>query len=175
LLTVLHQTRNGSRILSLDVRAEGPTQILEISNYSEDTSLYKRRPRAASVSEPLSRQNTISSQAETFEAVTEEIKPSLSINLDLEGLGLSLINKRLVEVLYFTLSKLKLEYTDSEVAQTVNLALGWIQIDNQLHEAMYPIVLQPMVIQKEGAGIDVLPAIQASAIVLKDSGERVPI
>lgn len=91
------------------------------------------------------------------------------MNLDLEGIGVSLINKRLVEVVYLTLSKLKFEYTDSEVAQTVNLALGWIQIDNQLHEAMYPIVLQPMV-QNDGNGIDVLPAIQASAIVLKDSG-----
>ncbi|KAG8963047.1 hypothetical protein FRC03_003482 [Tulasnella sp. 419] len=165
------QTNRGSKVVSLDVRADGATQILCISNYVEDMSLYKRRPRSTEGS--LSRSNTLSSQAETFEAVTEEITPSLSVNIDFEGIGISLVNKRMVEVVYFTLSKLKVEYTDSEVAQAVNLACGWVQIDNQLHEAIYPIVLQPMVVTGEGNGIDVLPAIQGSIIVLKDQSHGV--
>lgn len=115
----------------------------------------------------ISRQDTASSTTEAFEAVTEEIKPSLSVNIDFDGIGISLINSRLVEVVYLTLSKLKVEYTDSDVAQAVNVACGWIQLDNQLHEAIFPIVLQPMV-QKDNSSLNVLPAIQASVIVLKD-------
>ena len=95
----------------------------------------------------------------------------MSVNVDFDGIGLSLINRRLVEVVYLTLSKLKIEYTDSDVAQTLNVACGWIQIDNQLHEAIYPIVLQPMMVAREGNALDVLPSIQASLIVLKDQCE----
>ncbi|KAG8880371.1 hypothetical protein FRB97_000908 [Tulasnella sp. 331] len=168
------RTSSGSRVVSLDVRAEGPKQVLTVTNYSEDTSLYRRRARSSSTAEStISREDTLSSQVEAFEAITEEIKPSMSINLDFEGIGISLINRRLVEVVYLTLSKLKVEYTDSEVAQAVNIACGWIQLDNQLHEAIFPIVLQPMAVQKESNSLAILPSIQASVIVLKDQSHGV--
>lgn len=95
----------------------------------------------------------------------------MTVNLEFECIGLSLINRKLVEVVYLTLSKLKLEYTDSEVAQTVNIACGWLQIDNQLHEAIYPIVLQPTSVPQEGNSSEPLPSVQASLIVLKDQCE----
>ncbi|KAG8981485.1 hypothetical protein FRB94_008774 [Tulasnella sp. JGI-2019a] len=168
------RTSTGSRVVSLDVRAEGPKQVLTVSNYSEDTSLYKRRARSSSTAEStISRADTLSSQVEAFEAITEEIEPSMSINLDFEGIGISLINRRLVEVVYLTMSKLKVEYTDSDVAQAVNIACGWIQLDNQLHEAIFPIVLQPMAVQKESNSLAILPSIQASVIVLKDQSHGV--
>ena len=119
----------------------------------------------------VSRQDTISS-TEGFEAITEDIAPSLTFKLDWSGIGLSLINKRLVEVIYLTIDHLTFEYTDSTVAQAVNVTLDSLQIDNQLHDAIYPVILQPTPLTKESAAIGALPTIQASVIWLKDQGKQ---
>ena len=107
-----------------------------------------------------------------FEAVQEEIPPSFSVTLDLQGLGLSLINKRLVEIVYLSAQNLKLEYSNSPVAQSANIAIGTLQIDNQLHDAFFPVLLQPTPIAKEDRGLAALPTVQASVIILNDSGKE---
>jgi vacuolar protein sorting-associated protein 13A/C len=150
------------------VRADGPKQILRITNYDPDRSLYKPRFRSGS----LSRQDTFSS-IEGFEAVTEQVEISLSAVIDLGGVGVSLVNKRMVEVVYATINNLKFEYTDSTVAQAINLACGHLQIDNQLHDALYPVILQPTPISKDTSGVGALPTVQASVIWLKDQGMSV--
>ena len=120
----------------------------------------------------ISRQDTVSSSAEAFEAITEEIASSLTFLLDLPGLGVSLVNKRMVEVVYVAMDAIKFEYTNSTVAQSINLSLGTLQIDNQLHEAIFPVILQPTPIAKESSGVAALPTAQASVIWLKDQGAR---
>lgn len=167
-----------SRAVSLDVRADGQRQILRISNYNPERSLYRPKPkRSASTlsvtrQDNVSRQDTISS-TEGFEAITEEVAPSLTFKLDWSGIGLSLINRRLVEVLYVTVDHLTFEYTDSAVAQAINITLDSLQIDNQLHDALYPVILQPTPLSKESAEIGALPTIQASVIWLKDQAHGV--
>ncbi|KDR84988.1 hypothetical protein GALMADRAFT_233521 [Galerina marginata CBS 339.88] len=155
-----------TRAVSLDVRADGQKQILRITNYNPEQSLYKPRPRSGSVS--VSRQDTISSTAEAFEAVTEQVDSNLTVLVDLAGIGISLINKRMVEVVYLVVDAIKFEYTDSTVAQSINVACGMLQVDNQLHEAIFPVVLQPTPIAKESADVGALPTVQASVIWLKD-------
>jgi len=113
----------------------------------------------------------MSSTAEAFEAVTEAVSSSLTIAVDLAGVGLSLINKRMVEVIYLVMDNIKLEYTNSTVAQSVNFSCGTLQIDNQLHEAIFPVILQPTPIAKEAGA---LPTVQASLIWLKDQGTCFP-
>jgi len=90
--------------------------------------------------------------------------------LDLEGIGLSLMSKKMLEVVYLSMNSLKFEYSSSPVAQAVNLSLGTLQIDNQLHDAIYPVLLQPTPIPKEAAAVASPPTIQASAIWLNDQG-----
>lgn len=75
----------------------------------------------------------------------------------------------MVEVVYTSLDALKLEYTNSPMAQAFNLACT-IQVDNQLHDAIYPVILQPTPIVKEASGVAALPTVQASIIWLKDQG-----
>ncbi|KAF8974033.1 vacuolar protein sorting-associated protein 13 [Flammula alnicola] len=152
--------------VSLDVRADGQKQILRITNYNAEQSLYKPRQRSSSIS--ISRQDTISSNAEAFEAVAEEVTSSLTILFALAGVGLSLINKRMVEVTYLVMDVIKFEYTNSTIAQTINVSVGTLQIDNQLHEAIFPVILQPTPIAKESSGVAALPTVQASVIWLKD-------
>ncbi|RDB28887.1 Vacuolar protein sorting-associated protein 13 [Hypsizygus marmoreus] len=155
-----------AKAVSLDVRADGRKQVLRITNYSQEQSVYKPRKRSNSGS--VTRQDTMSSSADAFEAVTENVPPSMSFSVELAGIGISLINKRLVEVIYTTMDTLKIEYSNSTVAQAFNLSCGTLQIDNQLHDALYPVVLQPTPIAKEASGVAALPTVQASVIWLKD-------
>jgi vacuolar protein sorting-associated protein 13A/C len=165
------QTSRGSRTVSLDVRAEGPTQTLCISNYQEEYSMYKPRRRPNSITGSLARSDTLSSlpQSEMFEAVSMPTSPTLSLTMSLSEIGLSLLNRRISEVAYFSMSGLKIEFTESEVARTLNVTVRDLQLDNQLHDASFAVVIQTTPVGGE-AGDNVLPAVQASAIVLKDEG-----
>lgn len=110
------------------------------------------------------------SSQEAFEAVTEEVPPTLAFKLDFEGIGVSLINRRLIEVVYLTVQQLKFEYTSSPVAQAVNLSIGSLQIDNQLHDGAFPVVLQPTPLSRELKNAAPLPTVQGSVIWLNDQG-----
>ncbi|KAK7058962.1 Vacuolar protein sorting-associated protein 13 [Paramarasmius palmivorus] len=157
---------NEGRTVSLDVRADGTKQILRITNYNAQQSLYK--PRARSSSGTLSRQDTVSSSVEAFEAVTEEIPPTFGFKVDFAGIGVSLVNKKLVEVIYLSMDKLLLEYTISPTARAFNLSCGSLQVDNQLHDALFPVILQPTPVPKESNTVAALPTVQASVILLND-------
>ena len=152
----------------MDIRAEGLMQTLDISNYEEATSLYK--PKQSKLQGTLSRQETIGSAHESFEAVTEEEIPSLNLRLNLAGLGVSLINHGMVEVVYMSLSGLSVEYTRTVTAQALTLSCSTIQVDNQLHDAIYPVALQPSPLPKDQTMTTPPPAVQASVIFLNDQG-----
>ncbi|CDO71578.1 hypothetical protein BN946_scf184911.g48 [Trametes cinnabarina] len=154
----------GPRVVSLDVRAEGHKQVLRITNYNAEYSLYKPR-RRDTVS--LTRQDSMSSSQDAFEAVQETVSPVLTVALDLQGIGVSLINRRMVEVVYLSLNALKFEYAKNPLAQSVTLSCGTLQIDNQLHDALFPVVLQPTPISQDSK-VAALPTVQASTIWLND-------
>ena len=113
----------------------------------------------------------MSGSQEAFEAVQEDVAPAFSFNLDLEGFGLSLINRKAVEVVYLSLNTLKFDYTNSPVATAVNVACGSLQMDNQLHDAVFPVVIQPTPIPKDSTSVASLPTVQASIYWLKDQGD----
>ena len=96
--------------------------------------------------------------------------PNLKLELDLKGFGVSLMDKKLVEVVYFSSQNFVLQYTNSPVAQSINVAFGTIQVDNQLHDAFFPVLLQPTPLTKEARSSGALPTLQASVIVLNDNG-----
>ncbi|KAK7468899.1 Vacuolar protein sorting-associated protein 13 [Stygiomarasmius scandens] len=152
------------RTVALDVRADGPKQVLRITNYNRDQSVYK--PKRSNTL--VSRQDSISSSVEAFEAVTTENVPTLSFSVDFAGIGISLVNRKLIEVIYVSIAHLSFEYIDSTNAQSVNLSCGSLQVDNQLHDALFPVILQPTPIPKESKGVAALPTVQASIILLKD-------
>jgi len=154
------------RTVALDVRADGPKQVLRITNYNRDQSVYK--PKRGNTL--VSRQDSISSSVEAFEAVTTENVPTLSFSVDFAGIGISLVNRKLIEVIYVSIAHLSFEYIDSTNAQSVNLSCGSLQVDNQLHDALFPVILQPTPIPKESKGVAALPTVQASIILLKDEG-----
>lgn len=157
--------------MALDVRAEGQTQILSISNYLEEKSLFRRRLRPGAMGGTSSQMDNTANPSEAFEPVIEEDIPSLALVLDLEGVGISLMDKRLVEVLYVTFTKLDIKYTDSPVAQTIDLACNTIQVDNQFYEASYPVLLRAAPLPQGKNMSEGQPALQVSAVVVKDQGK----
>jgi vacuolar protein sorting-associated protein 13A/C len=158
------QSNGATCVISMDVRASGHQQVLRLSNYNEETSLY--RPRSYSTSSL--RVDSISSGAEAFEAITEANQPSFLLDVVLEGIGVSLVNRRVIEVVYLSLENLKLDYTSSSVGQSVNLSCGTLQIDNQLHDATFPVVLQPTPIASNVSTVAALPTVQLSLLWLND-------
>lgn len=152
-----------ARAVSLDIRAEDTTQVLTITNYREELSVYKpARP-------PPGRQDTLMSQ-EAFEAIPLESAPTLTVLLLLEGLGISLMNRSIIEVIYLSTKAFQIEYSQSEFSQTINLSIGRLQIDNQLPEATSMVVMQPTPLPQRHSGSN-LPFIQCSVIILNDRSE----
>ena len=67
-----------------------------------------------------------------------------------------------------TFRGLELSYSESQVTTAVNVICKWIQIDNQTLHGIFPIVLYPTVVPKDGKELDVHPTLQASVIRKKD-------
>ncbi|UZJ53507.1 hypothetical protein CBS101457_002827 [Exobasidium rhododendri] len=154
----------GNRVVALDVRADGPTQTLVLSNWTEANSNYKLK-RANST---FSRTDSMRTDA-GFEAIDVDTKIISSFNIELEGVGISLINRSVQELAYISFRGLEFHYSESEVTTAYNLICKWIQIDNQLFTCLFPIVLYPAVIAPNQKDLESHPTLQASLIQSKDS------
>ena len=148
------------------MRAEGASQLLVISPYDEETSVYKPARKKGPVrSDSTDSLSTLNTQVEAIQ-VTE--KPSLTVTVDFEGIGISIIDKKPQELVYITLRGLKLGYTDYPHYYDTYMDLKWIQVDNQLFGASFPIVLFPVQVPSDIKELEGHPTIQTSVAVLKD-------
>ncbi len=146
-----------ARIIDLNIAADGPTQTLVLSNYKQSKSLYKQKSGSAQAS-----------QATGFEVKEMESDVTFKAQLRLAGIGLSLVNTQLKELLYFTLREIELKYSDSQLYQTLNSTIKWIQIDNQLYGGIFPILLYPSVVPKTGKEMEAHPIFHAMITRVKD-------
>ena len=156
-------------MVSLDVLAEGHYQLLRITNYDESQSLFKLQRRDTSMS--MSRTSSQSSRDVEFEAKEQKTPITFSVNMSLEGIGISLINRDMVELLYASFRGIRLAYGDSATSQSVRFSIKWIQIDNQLFGGIFPLLLYPSVIPRDGKELEVHPNLQCQVILMKDQGE----
>lgn len=163
-------TANGIRggIVDLDVVADGPTQTLAISNYDSSKSMYKLKSDSTQASLATSSQTDFNVQEEE-----EQEHIPFNLNIRLEGVGVSLINKRVVELCYLTLRGFEFNYRSSELYDTFSVKMKWIQVDNQLYGGIYPIVLFPSVIPKSGRDLDNHPTFSGSVTRVKDDSHGV--
>ncbi|KAF2178337.1 vacuolar protein sorting-associated protein 13 [Zopfia rhizophila CBS 207.26] len=149
------QTRQ--KIIDLNVVASGPTQTLELSNYKPSKSLYKQKSGPAS-----------SSTTGGFEVKDVDTDVTFNAQLRLAGIGISLVNRQLRELVYITLRDIELKYSDSALYQMVNTTVKWIQIDNQLYGGIFPIIFYPSVVPKTGKEMEAHPIFQTSITRVKD-------
>ena len=146
------------KIIDINIAAEGPTQTLVLSNYKQSKSLYKQKSASASQS----------SVATGFEVKEINSEVTFKAQLRLAGIGMSLVNAQLKELLYLTLREIELKYSDSNLYQTFGATIKWIQIDNQLYGGIFPIVLYPSVVPKTGKELEAHPIFHAMVTRVKD-------
>lgn len=148
---------NRQKIIDLNVVADGPTQTLLLSNYKASKSLYKQKSGAAS-----------SSTTTGFEVQDLDDHVTLSAQIRFAGVGISLINRQLRELVYLTLRDIDLSYKDSPLYQTVSTTIKWIQIDNQLYGGIFPLLFYPSVVPKTGKEMEAHPIFKTAITRVKD-------
>lgn len=149
--------QNRQKIIDLNVVASGPTQTLELSNYKPSKSLYKQKSGTAS-----------SSTSGGFEVKDMDTDVTFKAQLRLAGIGISLVNRHLKELVYVTLRDIELKYSDSALYQMLNLKVKWIQIDNQLYGGIFPIIFYPSIVPKTGKEMEAHPIFNTSITRVKD-------
>ena len=152
------QSSRQPKIIDLSIVADGPTQSLVLSFYRPSKSLYKQK----------SGQSSQTNVSTGFEVKEIESSVTFKAQLRLAGIGLSLVNKNMKELLYLTLREIELKYSDSKLYQTVNSTIKWVQIDNQLYGGIFPILLYPSVVPKTGKEMEAHPILHAMVTRVKD-------
>ena len=146
-----------TRIINLNIVAEGPTQTLVLSKYRPSQSMYQQKSGSAQAS-----------QQTGFEVKDMESDVTFKAQLRLAGVGVSLVNTQMKELLYLTLREIEIKYGDSTLYQTLNSTIKWIQIDNQLYGGIFPILFYPSVVPKTGKEMEAHPIFHAMVTRVKD-------
>lgn len=181
--------------MNVEVVASGARQVLKLTSYAPEHSLYMpqiqptmtsasssptQQPRTTTQASAVTRSSTQQSSSTSsnddgkFEVVAANEKTNYIYRVGFEGgIGVSLINKYSSEILFATLADVELKFTDSTSNQTYKLTAKWIQIDNQIYGAVFPIVLYPTTLgaanTTNSAGIAAPPALQAVVVHAKDN------
>lgn len=152
------QENGQPKIVDLRIEAEGPTQALVLSNYKPSKSIYRQQKATAS-------QTSMSTGFEVKEVNTDV---TFKAQLRLGGIGISLINAKLKELIYLTFRDVDFNFTESKLYQTISTTIKWIQIDNQLYGGIFPILLYPSVVPKTGREMEAHPIFNAKVTRVKD-------
>ncbi|RMD41253.1 hypothetical protein DV735_g3867, partial [Chaetothyriales sp. CBS 134920] len=148
------------RVIDVNIVADGPTQTLVLSNYKPQMSLYRQKTGMSTTSQTTVNQG--------FEVKELDSKVNFKAELRLAGIGISLVNLNVKELVYMTFRDVDLKYADSELYQTLNWTIKWIQIDNQLYGGIFPIILYPSVVPKTGKEMEAHPTFHAMVTLVKD-------
>lgn len=148
---------NRGKVIDINIIADGPTQTLVLSNYKQSKSLYKVKSASAS-----------QSTQGGFEVQEQDSDTTLSASLRFAGIGLSLVNSQLKELVYLTLRDIELKYSETKLLQTLKTTIKWIQIDNQLYGGIFPILLYPSVVPKTGKEMEAHPILHSAVTRVKD-------
>ena len=145
------------KIIDLNVIADGPAQTLVMSDFKQSKSIYKQKAASASAS-----------TATGFEVKEQDDDITLRATIRFAGVGVSLVNSQLRELVYVTWRDIELKYTDSQLYQKVALIVKWIQIDNQLYGGIFPLIAYPSVVPKTGKEMEAHPIFRTVVTRVKD-------
>ncbi|KAI9289370.1 hypothetical protein BC943DRAFT_349025 [Umbelopsis sp. AD052] len=164
------KSRRDPGIISIDVVARGPMQILRLSDYDQSSSMFKLKSSAASA---MGSTIVDESVRETFEEVDVEHVINYTISVNLHGIGISIINQRLQEMAYVSMKDLQVKVTDSSIYQSLRVSIQWLQIDNQFFGSTFPILLYPTAIPKDDAENAGYPTFHFAIDKVKDTSQGV--
>lgn len=162
---------NPAPIVGLHVVADDDMQALVIVNYKANIGLYKLKTAAAASNSTAS---VNSSATDGFVQKDEDEKVSTQVVVSFKGVGISLINGHLQELLYVNMRGIEVRYNESKAYQTVSWKLKWMQIDNQLFSGNYSNILYPTEIPYSEKEIENHPVVSGSISKVNDSLQAVP-
>ncbi|XP_066547335.1 intermembrane lipid transfer protein VPS13D isoform X1 [Amia ocellicauda] len=143
--------RPGSGVLSVLVLPDGPTRVLQISDFNQ-----RRATRLSPSTE-----ESVSKESELQKSTEQELE--VSVNLE-EGIGVSLVNKLPEELVFATLSGIEVHFTRTAASQVLELSVNNIQVDNQLLGTTQPVILCVTPAAGESATVESGPALQVNAM-----------
>ncbi|KAL4752965.1 hypothetical protein BDW72DRAFT_191535 [Aspergillus terricola var. indicus] len=153
-------SQNGEpqRIIDINIVADGPTQTLVLSNFKASKSIYRQQKSQTS-------QTSVNTG---FEVKEFDSDVNFKAQLHLGGIGISLINQKMKELLYMTFRDIEVKFKESKAYQTLNTTIKWIQIDNQLYGGIFPMLLYPSVVPKTGKEMEAHPIFHTMITRVKD-------
>ncbi|KAI9491569.1 hypothetical protein BDB00DRAFT_766791 [Zychaea mexicana] len=149
-------------IMSIDVIARDAALVLVLSDFNPEISLYQPKSSGAS-----------GSLRDTFETVEVDYVVNYSFELNLAGIGISVVNKRMQEMAYATIRALEFKYTDSNLYQSVRASIQWLQVDNQFHGSLHPILCFPTTLPKNVTEQETHPTFHMALDKIKDEAHGV--
>uniref|UniRef100_A0A1A7ZDZ5 Vacuolar protein sorting 13D n=1 Tax=Nothobranchius furzeri TaxID=105023 RepID=A0A1A7ZDZ5_NOTFU len=144
--------RPGSGVLSVQVLPDGPTRVLQISDFNQ------RR---------VVRSSTSPEQDKCREDVQKK-ELEVLVNLD-EGLGVSLVNKVPEELIFTTLSGVNVHFTHTASSEVLELNIQNIQVDNQLLGTTQPVILWMTPSSGDSGTNNSSPALQVNSVKVPSS------
>ena len=131
--------RVGRDRIRVIVSAKGPTKVLSVeSTHLQDEISNNNNNENGEDFTDLSTKNS-----NPIDNTGPEILQS-EIQLALQGIGISVIDESPEELSYITLEKIYLTYSNSNFYKNVEFSIGWLQVDNQLYQTPYPVVVYPI-------------------------------
>ncbi|XP_028308916.1 vacuolar protein sorting-associated protein 13D isoform X3 [Gouania willdenowi] len=148
--------RPGSGVLSVQVLPDGPTRVLQISDFNQ---------RRIVQSSPSTDQNK-SKEATKKKEPEKELE--ILVNLE-EGLGVSLVNKVPEELVFATFSGIDVHFTRTAANEVLELSIQNIQVDNQLLGTTQPVMLYMTPSSSDSIASECGPALQVNSVKVPSS------
>ncbi|XP_067095428.1 intermembrane lipid transfer protein VPS13D [Osmerus mordax] len=143
--------RPGSGVLSVQVLPDGPTRVLQISDFNQ-----RRMNRTSPSTEEDQNKDPVQKK-------DPEQELEVLVNLE-EGVGLSLVNKLPEELVFTTLSGIDIHFTRTATNEVLELSVQNIQVDNQLLGTTQPVMLCVSPGSSESSIVDTGSALQINSV-----------
>uniref|UniRef100_U3J2E2 Vacuolar protein sorting 13 homolog D n=1 Tax=Anas platyrhynchos platyrhynchos TaxID=8840 RepID=U3J2E2_ANAPP len=145
--------RPGSGVLAIKVTPDGPTRVLQITDFNQ------RR------NERLSGEGDEFPEQDLRKLKNPNTEQELEVLVRLEGgIGLSLVNKVPEELIFASLTRINVHYTQLSTSQMLELSVQRVQVDNQLIGTTQPLMLFLTPRMSENEPVEAGPAVQINAM-----------
>uniref|UniRef100_A0A8C2SZ41 Vacuolar protein sorting 13 homolog D n=1 Tax=Coturnix japonica TaxID=93934 RepID=A0A8C2SZ41_COTJA len=148
--------RPGSGVLAVRVIPDGPTRVLQITDSNQ-----RRNDRLSGGGDEL----PITEQ-DLRRLKNPNAEQELEVLVKLEGgIGLSLVNKVPEELIFASLTRINVHYTQMSASQVLELSVQDVQVDNQLIGTTRPFMLflTPRMNENEPV-VETAPAVEVNAM-----------
>ncbi|XP_010011719.1 PREDICTED: vacuolar protein sorting-associated protein 13D-like, partial [Nestor notabilis] len=147
--------RPGSGVLAVRVIPDGPTRVLQIMDFNQ-----RRNDRLSSEGDELP-----VTEQDLRKLKNPDTEQELEVLVKLEGgIGLSLVNKVPEELVFASLTRINIHYTQLSTSQVLELSVQDIQVDNQLIGTTRPFMLFLTPKTSENESVETGPAVQVNAM-----------